>query len=99
MRLPIDPCLKHSLDVIRRPVDLPGKLGELRAAREDAEASVSPEDDWNYFRARAEEHGRMAAEAKHPAARAAHVELAERYYERSLEADDGSWTNEGGSWQ
>ena len=99
MRLPIDPRLELSLDATRRPVNLPGKLGELPAAREDAEASVSTADDRNYFRTRAEEHGRMAAEAKNPAARAAHLELAERYYERSIEADVGAWVNEGGSWQ
>ena len=89
MRLHIDPQLELSLEVTRRPVNLPGKLDELRTAREDAEAAFSPADDRNYFRARAEEHGRLAAEAKCPAARAAHRELAERYYERALKADDG----------
>lgn len=88
MRLFIDPRLDLSFDVIGCPVNQPDKLG--RAARDDAEASPSTADDSNYFRARAEEHGRLAAEAKCPAARAAHVEFAKRYYERSLKAKAGN---------
>ena len=103
MQLHIDARLEPPLYVIRYPFDLPGKPGLSRQlAREEAKASMSRPSDSTYFRARAEAHERSAAQTKHPAARAAHLDFADRYRQRSLEAGDDNltdWINEGGSWR
>jgi hypothetical protein len=63
------------------------------------------EDEADYCRARAAAEARRADEAAHPAARAAHAELAARYRERALAAQQveageiQDWMNEGGSWR
>jgi hypothetical protein len=62
------------------------------------------EGEPDYCRARAEAEAIRATEATHPAARAAHLEMAARYRERALAArqlgipEIQDWTSEGGSW-
>jgi hypothetical protein len=86
------------------PAGGPGSI----VARRDRDSGPAPlrtgEDEADYCRARAEAEARRGDEASHPAARAAHLELATLYRARALGAVQAGipeiqdWTSEGGRW-
>jgi hypothetical protein len=77
-------------------------------ASRDRESGPTPwrtgQGEADYCRARAEAEARRGDEAAHPAARAAHLEMAALYRERALGAAQAGiaeiqdWMSEGGRW-
>jgi hypothetical protein len=86
------------------PAGGPGSIVASRARESGPTPRRTGQDEADYCRARAEAEARRGDEAAHPAARAAHLEMATLYRARALGAVQAvvpeiqDWTSEGGRW-